>query len=578
MSRITLKVAGESGMGLASVGDILARTLKVMGFYVHMDREYPSLIKGGHSNLQIDFGPKKIHSLSKDIDLVIALDRAGLVEYLNTVKRGGVLVHGYERAHMIKDLEETAHKRGVKLVYLPAREIAYSYGGNELMTNVVLLGLLWRVLGFDLDPLEEEVKRRYGKKPKILEIDLKCLDHAYNTDEIKTPKYDIKVPKSKPDTILLDGNRALALGAIHAGVRAYYAYPMSPSSSILTYMSQYADETGVLVKQVEDEISVAQMAVGSMFMGTRALCATSGGGLDLMTETISLAAMTETPFVVINCQRPGPATGLPTWTSQGDLNMAIHSAHGEFPRCVMAVSDPESSFELIQHALNIAEEYQIPVIVLSEKVICETKTMVEPFEQNKIPIKRGLVTAPKELAELTPQDRFKITKDGISKRWVPGSSPAYFHANSDEHKEDGVLTEDGDEALEMINKRLRKGDTLLKNLPEPKVHGPAKADISFVSWGSSKCTLLDAQEALKEEGITMNFLHYDYLWPVKTKKAKEFFKNNKQVHLIEGNAGGQFGEILEAKAKVEFSDKLLKYNGRPFFLEDVISYVHKHVK
>ena len=584
MERTVLKIAGESGMGLLSVGHIVAKVLKGMGFQVHSDREYPSLIKGGFSNLQIDFGLKPIHCLSKEADLVIALDRVGLVEYLETLREGGVLIHGYERHSMIRDLQEKARKRKIRLLYLPARTIAHSFGGNELVVNMVLLGMLWRVLGFGLKSLEDAIREQFAKKPEILKIDLKCVHAGYEAKGLKVPQYKIAKPKTsakggstfggKPKTILIDGNMGIALGAIRAGVRAYYAYPMSPSSSILTYLANFSHETGMLVKQAEDEITAAQMALGSMFMGTRALVATSGGGYDLMTETVSLAGMVECPLVIVIAQRPGPATGLPTWTAQGDLNLAIHSSHGEFPKIVLAASDPKSGYELTQHAMNLAERYQVPVILLTEKVVAESQAMVN-LEGGDIPIERGLVSSKKELAALKPTDRFKVTECGVSKRWVPGTSQAGYYGNGDEHREDGTLTEKADECEAMMAKRMRKLKSIQDALPDPVLFGPRKADISFVGWGGTKGPMLDAMEACAGKGVKINYLHYDCLWPLRDEAFQKFHKANPNIHILENNYQGQFADILEGKTGLKFKGRLLKYNGRPFFLEDVLDYIKK---
>jgi len=578
MNRTTLKVAGESGMGLLSVGRIVAKVLKGMGFYVHSDREYPSLIKGGHSNLQIDFGPAPIRSLSREVDLVIALDRAGLMEYLDSIKKGGILVHGYERHHLIKDLHAKAKKRNIKLMYLPAHTIARSLGGSDVMVNMVLLGLMWKILGFDLAPLENAIRKQFASKPELLKIDLKCVRAGYKPKELKKiPQYKIAIPRKKPKALLLDGNMGVALGAIEAGVRSYFMYPMSPASSILMYLANFSHATKMVVKQAEDEITAAQMTLGAMFMGSRSFTATSGGGYDLMNETVSLVGMTETPWVCVICQRPGPATGLPTWTGQGDLNMAINSSHGEFARLVMAASDPTSCYEGIQHALNYAETFQIPVIFLSEKTIAEAQTMVDVFK-SKIPIKRGLVTG-KALEKTVPSDRFKITKNGVSFRWLPGTSETGYYGNGDEHKEDGTLTERGEEVAPMYAKRVRKMETLKNALPDPMIYGVKKgADLSFIGWGSSKGTMLDVIEVMKKKGIKVNYLHYEYLWPLKENPAVKFFKENKKVHILEGNYQGQLANLIEGATGLKFKGRLLKYNGRHFFLEDVIDYILKNVK
>lgn len=575
MNRTTIKITGASGGGLLSTGEILIKTLKKLGYYINADREFPSLIKGGHSCFQIDFSTEPIHSQSNQTDILVAFDEPGIAEYVHTVKKGGIVIHAHEFHHLIKALRENTQEKELKTLFLPALQICTSHGGNWLMTNMVLMGLLWRVLDFDIKLLEEEVSEQFASKPQLLEIDLKCLKDGYQAESIKEiPKIDIPKSESIPKKILINGNDALALGAIQAGVRAYYAYPMSPASSILTYLAKTQHHSEMIVKQAEDEITAAQMSMGSMHVGCRSFVATSGGGFDLMTETISCTAITETPLVVVLVQRPGPGTGLPTWTGQGDLNLAINAGHGEYPRIVMSCSDPTSAYQQIQHALNLAEKYQTLVVLLSDKSIAETQQTIDHFEHAKIPIERGLVTDQKELAELKPEDRYKITETGLSKRWIPGSSPAYYFANGDEHWESGRLTEDGDEVEKIFDKRMRKAKLIAEALPDPEIYGPEKdTEFSFIGWGSTKNIMIDTITAAESKGITVNYLHYEYLWPFKKESANKFFKNNKNVNLIEGNYQGQLGQIIEDKTKNKFTNKHLKFNGRPFYVEEVLSFL-----
>ncbi len=582
MNRISLKIAGESGMGLLTVGKIISKALKDIGYYVVSDREFPSLIKGGCSNVQVDFSNNKIYSLGNQVDVVVALDRHGLVKYIDDIKKGGILIHGYERHEMIPELKKKCKKRNIKILYLPAREIAYSMGGSILMVNMVLMGLLWKVLGLDLKDVIDDVKRRFKSKPKLLKIDLKCIKYGYEPKKhLKDiPQTDIPKSKKLSKKLLIDGTKALCLGAIHCGVRAYYAYPMSPSSGVLTYIADTSHDTGVIVKQAEDEITAAQLCMGSMHNGCRAFTATSGGGFDLMTETVSCAGITETPLLIVIGQRPGPGTGLPTWTCQADLDLAINAGHGEYPRIVIGCADPESSFRLIQHAFNFAEEYQTPTIVLTEKHVYDCHMVVDEFSQKNIPIKRGLITKKSELKKLESKQRYEFTDSGVSKRWLPGTSDAYYYANSDEHEEDGSITEEARPVNKMIQKRhVKKFETIKKNLPKPEIIGVEKdADISFIGWGSSKNAIRDAIEAQKKNGVKVNYMHFDFVWPIHEKAANNFFKNNKNVHLIEGNMHGQLGKLIEAETGKKFKNKLLKYNGRPFFFEDVMEYINKKVK
>ncbi len=655
MDRLCIKITGESGSGLLSTGEIIMKALKNMGFYVVADREYPSLIKGGHACFIINVSLKPIRALAKRVDVMMAIDKQSLVVYFDDLKRGagdsrlhgalasGLLIHGYERPLGVKDIHALAAERGVKVLHRMARDIAEENGGNVLMVNVVLAGMFWKALGLPYQYIEAEVTEQFKDKPKLLAIDLKCLKAGYEKVEVqmevaarhgalasaahsarhgalasaahsarhgalasevpggvrgkagKDGKKNDQGENSGGKSLLIDGNHALTLGAIHAGCRAYFAYPMSPSSSILTHFSEYAVKTGVLVKQVEDEISVVNMTLGAMYMGTRALCATSGGGFDLMTETVSLAGMIETPLVIVVAQRPGPATGLPTWTAQADLDLAVHAGHGEFPRVVMAVSDPSDCFELIQHAFNLAEKYQTVVLLLTEKVVAETNMNVPEFEMGKIKIERGLVR-PDELKNLKNEDRYKVTADGLSKRWLPGTDGAYYFANGDEHWEDGSLLEDSPRTAVMYEKRMKKAELIEKNLPEPEIFGIKKnADISFIGWGRSKNVMLNVIAACGESGpsgragIKVNYLHYSYLFPLKTKVAEKFFKENKNVNLIEGNYNGQLGRMLEAalggrvaggSGKTDgklFKNRMLKYDGRPFFVEEVEEFVKKNM-
>ncbi|MEM1311939.1 MAG: 2-oxoacid:acceptor oxidoreductase subunit alpha [Patescibacteria group bacterium] len=580
-NRTVLKIAGENGMGLSSVGEMVQKALKKNGFNIRSEREFPSTIKGGKACNIINFSSSKIYGLSKTIDIAIGLDREGVKDCLETLKPGGILIHGFDRWNKsIKNLPQIVESKKLQVFLLPARDIALENGGSVIMVNTVLLGFLWKVLGLDIDSLRQQIKVQFQDKSSIINVNITCAQAGFEYNfPSKTPS--LSVSSNKLDStkqILIDGNTSLALGAIQAGVRAYYAYPMSPSTSILVYLAKVSHQTKMLVKQAEDEITAAQMALGSMHMGTRALVATSGGGFDLMTETVSLSGMIETPLVITIVQRPGPATGLPTWTAQSDLDLAIYSAHGEFCRIVLACSDATSSFENIQHALNLSEKYQIPVILLSEATIGMGYETTPEFTDNTIPIERGIITATEEIDALQPSDRYQITSTGVSKRWLPGKSKSTYFANGDEHWEEGEITEDEQEAGSMIKKRLIKTKTILDNLPEPEIFGdPMEADISFIGWGSSKGPMLDSIEILAAKNIKANYLHFNYILPLKTAKLIEFCKQNQNVSTIEGNFNGQLSNLIESKTNLKFPQRLLKWNGRPFYVEDIVDFVREKV-
>lgn len=573
MKRLKIRVVGHSGYGgLLSTGSIIAKALEKLGFYVVADREYPSLIKGGTSCFTINASHEPINSLSNTPEILVAIDKTCLVHYFHTLADGGTLVHGYERLSGITDILEAAVERNINVVQQNARETTQEAGGTERMKNVVLIGMLWKVLGLPYDTIADQIKEQFARKPNIIPPNLKCAKIGYERAETH---HATALPTTSPNMAFMDGNYALALGAIHAGVRAYYAYPMSPASHLLTHMANHAKEFGYVVKQAEDEITVANLTLGSMHAGTRALCATSGGGFDLMTETVSLSGIIETPFVCCLFQRPGPATGLPTWTGQGDLNLAMHGGHGEFARMVIAASDPTDHFELIQHALNFAEEFQMPVILLSDKVSAEQYVSVPPLQQKTVPIKRGLVDK-KDLDTLKNTDRYEITESGLSKRWLPGETDAYYFANGDEHNAEGILDE-AESAGDMYAKRCRKLAFAAQSVPKPVIYGDsANADISFVGWGSTKGPLVDAIVEAKAQGVKVNYLHYSFVSPLKTETLNRFFADNPNVHLAEGNYTGQLGNLIEQQTTNRFKGRLLKWNGRPFFTEDLAQYISEH--
>lgn len=577
MERLRLKIGGGSGLGLLSVGEIVTDALREMGFHLIADRQYPSLIKGGHSCFVVNASSEPVYGLSEGVDIMMMMDLPSMEAYVDDLNEGGIFVHGYEREMGMVPILKKLEAKSAKVIHLMAREVAEEMGGNVLMQNVVTVGMLWKAMGLPFEYVRNGVEKRFLSKPKLLPINLKCVEAGYERTEALM---SLKLPAVKHEQVIMNGNQAVAMGAVACGVRAYFAYPMSPASSILSYMALWAEKTGMIVKQAEDEITVANMTLGASFAGTRAMCGTSGGGFDLMAETVSLAGIIEGPFVCVLCQRPGPATGLPTWTGQGDLNIAIHSGHGEFARVVMACGDNEDAFYLTQHANNLAEEYQVPVVLLSEKQICEGISTVEKYKEDAVPIKRGLVMG-EDLLGLKNDDRYKITESGLSKRWIPGSADAYYFANGDEHWENGELTEDGPQAREMYAKRVRKLDLIREALPEPEIFGvESGADISFVGWGSSKGVMRDVIKELEAAGgggLRVNYLHFSYLWPLRLEKLQKFFEENKKICLIEGNYTGQFGNLIEEKLGKRFAARLLKWDGRVFTIEEVMRFVKENI-
>ncbi|MBD3280687.1 2-oxoacid:acceptor oxidoreductase subunit alpha [Candidatus Dojkabacteria bacterium] len=585
--RLTIKIAGAAGQGIKSSGLILSKAIKRSGFHVFGYTEYPSLIRGGHNVFQIEVSNEKVGSITKDTDILLALTKESVDIHLSEFdKDGGILIID-EILHLNEEQQKLIDKHKVKIFQLPLLELATEAGGSALMKNTVTLGALWKAIGLDLEILQNIVAEVFDKTEEIVKANKGAAENGYNAieEELKLLEKKLgKVEKNGLDPendLIIGGNEALALGAIASGVKVYSSYPMTPASSILTNLARWAKNSGMLVKQAEDEITAANMCIGANFAGTRALCGTSGGGIDLMSESISLAGMTETPFVAVLGQRHGAATGAPTWTGQGDLNMAINTGHGEFPRLVMSLSDAEDAFTLTAEAFNFAEKFQIPVLLLTEKYIAESFYTVKNFDTGKITIDRGEVIDPDSMdgSEL----RYKLeTESGVSPRWYPGQNNtknensivhSTFIANSDEHDEKGLSTEDEKTIKIQAKKRAKKLKSLHAVLPEPKILGSQnieKSDIVFITWGSNKNIVEDAMEILAEQGDQVSIVSFTYIWPLKTKTLMRLAGKESQVHVVEQNQKGQLAELIKAQTGLSFENRILRYDSKPFYLEDIL--------
>lgn len=592
-NRQGIKIAGESG-SLSTVGSMMINLLREQNYFIFSEREFPSLIKGGRASFNINYSGIPIRSMSEKFDIGVAFDREGLYECLSKL-HDCTLVNGFDHYPKIfKTLEEDCNSKNIRLINIPVRQILNQLGAPAIMTNTVLIGALIGALSMEFTKLEFWIKDSLASKASLIPLNIECAKAGFDFLELHKTENKLNFqliqpsPFDQKNNLLLDGNATLSLGAISAGVKAHYQYPMSPSTTVLVNLATWVEKLptlGIVVKQVEDEISAVQMALGSMYGGIRALTATSGGGFDLMTETVSLSAMTEVPLVVINVQRPGPATGLPTWTAQADLNLVLHSGHGEYAKIIIGVSDQESGYELIQKAYNLTEKFQVPVIILSEATIAMSSKTVLENDLKNLEVERSVITNNQDLAdflntnkplesealnteeqEIKSQNRYMLTQTGVSPRWIPTTSEAVYYSNGDEHYGDGSLTEDGDQTMAMINKRITKNNSIFNELPEPILYGNINAKTTLVCWGSTKNAILDYIDL---DDSKFNCLHYEFLFPLKFGIIKELINSGQNLILVEGNATGQLGELITSKTGFLFQQKFLKYNGRGFFLEDI---------
>jgi 2-oxoglutarate ferredoxin oxidoreductase subunit alpha len=503
------------------------------------------------------------------------LNKDAVFFHKDSINKGGAII--YDSSIEIKKLKVPSD---ILLYPLPITDLLKKTNALAQMGNTVALGASLAVVNYPFEYIEHVLHDEFIRKGEDVvkaNVAVAKAGFDYAKENFKGFKSSIK-PVSNKRKIFLSGNEAISLGAIKAGMKLFAAYPMTPASGILHYLAENDREFDIVVKQVEDEIAAINYAIGANFAGVRAMTSTSGGGFALMTEAIGLAAESETPVVVALVSRPGPSTCMPTWTEQGDLRFALHASQGDFLRVILAPGDMAECFELTANAFNLAEKYQIPVIVMSDKFLSESVFSSERFDESKIKIERGKIV--KGLPALPSNSRFKryeLTGDGISPRPIPGEPNGMHVGTSYEHDETGFSSEDFQMRVAQVDKRAKKIDLLLKEIPGPERIGPKSAEVTLVTWGSQKLPCIDAIRLLKEEGINVNVLHFSYVFPLNPKEIKKAFSACKKTILVENNSTAQFGGMLKQYADHACDFHFLKYDGRQFFADEIAKEVKKLV-
>ena len=545
----TILVGGAAGQGMDTFANILEKSLKRCGFHIFSHSDYMSRVRGGHNFMQIRFSDKAISTYTQKVDIIFALNEETVEIHENKLKENGIII-----------LDEEISK-GKDLIHLPLEKTARDLG-NVRVSSTVGLGSILKYFGLPKDETKKII--REGFNEKIAEVNLKALDEGY--DLVDT---EHKLETREDKSILINGNNAVALGAIAAGCRYYCGYPMTPSTGVLNYMALKSEEMGIVVDQVEDEVAALNMALGASYAGVRAMTGSSGGGIALMAEAFSLAGIIETPVVVINVQRPGPATGLPTRTEQADLRFMIHLGHGEFPKMVISLRNGEDAFYQTARAFNLAEKYQIPVVLLSDQDLSESMVTYNPFEFEKISIDRYL-SGKEAIVEGERYKRYKYTEDGVSPRIIPGKiENQVVLVDSDEHDEYGNITESAEVRKNMVDKRAKKFEGLKGEVQEPWSIGEEEGEHLIVAWGSLYGAVKEAVEKLQEEGVSIGALVFGDIWPLPTEKLSKAHKKAKNLIAVEQNSTGQLESIIREEMLIKASHKILKYDGRAFSGEEI---------
>jgi 2-oxoglutarate ferredoxin oxidoreductase subunit alpha len=536
-----------------TIGQILARTLVRSGYRIVVTQSYQSRIRGGHNTFAIRASAREIAAPRESVDLILALNEETVTLHREALSDQGLIVAD-EALGVADDV-------GMRVPY---KQLA-----KDRALNVAALGVVASLIGLNEGLTLQTMEEAFGKKDAgVAEENRKALTNSFGWCASQ-PSRAATLPRvSNPrQRLMMNGNEAIALGAISAGLKFCSFYPMTPATSIVLNLIIHAKKMGLVVEQAEDEIAAVNMAIGASFAGAPSMVATSGGGFALMVEGVSLAAMTETPVVVAVAQRPGPATGLPTRTEQGDLEFVLHAGHGEFPRAVIAPGSVEECFHLTRRAFELAEQSQGPIFVLTDQFLADSYRAVEPFEVGHLSEVRCGVEA-SSISE--PYRRYAITDSGVSPRMLPGLTKHLVVADSDEHTEDGHLTEDLAARTPMADKRLRKADGLMEQVVEPEFKGDDRPDILLVSWGSSKGAVAEAVDLIRRDGKTAATLHFSQVWPLVPGQFVERLEEAREVVCVEGNATGQFARLIRRETGFEIRKRILRYDGLPMTPEFVL--------
>ncbi len=555
---VSIVLCGEAGQGIQTVEQMLVRILHRSGFHVYATKEYMSRVRGGSNSTEIRVSSHRVAAYVDRIDLLVPFHAQAFKHLERRISADTVVIGDKERlcAHCPQDIG--------RFVDVPFTRLAQDVGG-KIFTNILAASLILGLFRADESTLREFIRHRFSAKgEEVVEKNFQAVAMGYahgirllESDEVRVSA--VPTRKGAPE-MLLNGAEAVAMGALAGGCNFLSSYPMSPSTGVMVYLAGKQKDFDIIVEQAEDEIAAVNMALGAAYAGARALVTTSGGGFALMGEGISLAGMIETPLLVHLAQRPGPATGLPTRTEQSDLDLALYAGHGEFPRAILAPGSVSQAFSLMPSAFDLTERYQVPVFILTDQYFMDTYVNISVPDISGIRIERRTIAAASDYR------RFKMTADGVSPRGIPGND-GLVGVDSDEHDEDAHITEDLDIRTRMVDKRLKKLEGITKEAQPPELVGALEYSNLLVGWGSIYPMVVEAMAGLGYPDLA--FLHFSQAYPLHLKTVG-YLKAARRLILIEGNATAQFGRLIKRETGMDFHDKILKYNGLPFSVEEIM--------
>ena len=565
---INFNVGGAAGQGIDTIGDLLTWIFIKSGYWTFTVKHFESRIRGGYNFNEIRVSDSPIHAPIDDIDLIIAMTNDAITEPRNRLADGGIIL--FDKSLEFTDLEECHY-------HAPLQDIAKEVGGHVRMTNSAALGAVLSILQFPFNLAENALTSAFERKGEsVVEANVKVAKAMYDlaNDEFGgTCRQNLSGIENGPcqDSLLINGNKALALGAMAANVKWISAYPMSPSTGAFEAIIAESRNLNIGTLQAEDELSAILMAIGASYGGARSLVTTSGGGFSLMVEALGLAGITETPVVIYNAQRPGPATGLPTRTEQGDLLFMAHASQGEFPRVLLAPKDPVEGFEVAWRAFNLADQFQIPVMILGDQYYADSIMNIPRLDVSTVEINTGLLSE----ASIESYRRYELTDDGISPRAFPGDEGKVVVQSGNVHREDGHITENQELRNAMVEKFMKKIPNIKKALNPPTIYGDNDARISLLTWGTTWGAANEAMQILSSSGISINQLHFCDVYPLRTDTLSKVWAQAERVVAVEQNATSQFAKLVRMESGLSVDAHVNKYDGRPMSARWIIKHLEE---
>jgi len=555
---VSIVLCGQAGQGIQTVEYLLTRIFKLAGYNVFATKEYMSRIRGGMNSTSIRVGSGPVCAPVSRIDILIPLNK-GALQHVESRLSAETLILA-DRETLGADLDRSDYTS----VDIPFTQTATEIG-NKIYSNVVAVGAIAGLFDIELQAASKYVERFFADKAEdVVHKNLAALkagfDHGADLAKSSKINFDIKADTDIEQQVLLNGSEAVALGAIAGGCDFIASYPMSPSTGVLAFLAKHTKDFDIVAEQAEDEIAAINMGLGAWYAGARAMVTTSGGGFALMTEGVSLAGMIESPMVIHLAQRPGPATGLPTRTEQGDLELALYAGHGEFPRIILTPGTIQDAFYLTQQAFNLADKYQVPVFILTDEYFMDSYYNTAAPDVAKVKVEKHIIQTSKGY------QRYAFTKSGVSPRGVPGYGEGLVLVDSDEHDTEGHITEDLDLRIKMVDKRLKKGELLKDKVVPPEFKGPKDYQSLIVCWGSTFHIAEEAVQKLERDDVAL--LHFKQVHPLPDQTA-DYLQMAKQTIIVENNATSQFARLIKLQTGIEIDNKILKYNGLSFTVEEL---------